>query len=229
MCAGRAGVVWPQMWTLLSQAALLGNRRYDIAAPLSAVPRTPTPAPGKHLVSKSGFAPALLLSPRYTCTRSDFTSRATGWPTHTPRELGSLRDRGDTLAGHLAGLRAQTCREQTPPHRQGPPGRGQTPETRRQVRGPPASTRNLQMAIVQGTMLYGAELTWNGKKTIEGEYQAAISRMGRTTLGVFPSTPRGIVTAESGLTPARPLLNHRQAGFTRRLYARPQGDRKSVV
>ena len=27
---------------------------------------------------------------------------------------------------------------------------------------PPASARNLQAAIVQGTMLYASELTWNG-------------------------------------------------------------------
>ena len=30
-----------------------------------------------------------------------------------------------------------------------------------------------------------------------------------------------IVAAESGLTPARALLDHQQAGFTRRLFARP--------
>ena len=28
---------------------------------------------------------------------------------------------------------------------------------------PPAAARNLQAAIVQGTMLYASELTWNGK------------------------------------------------------------------
>ena len=89
---------------------------------------------------------------------------------------------------------------------------------------PPASTRNLQMAIVQGTMLYGAELTWNGRRGATREYQDAISRMGRATLGAFQSTPLGIVTAESGLTPTGALLDHRQAGFTRRLFARPQGE-----
>ena len=88
---------------------------------------------------------------------------------------------------------------------------------------PPASTRNLQMAIVQGTMLYGAELTWNVKKGVAREYQDAINCMGRATLGAFQSTPLRILMAESGLTPARALLNHRQAGFTRRLFARPQG------
>ena len=83
--------------------------------------------------------------------------------------------------------------------------------------------RNLQSAIVQGTMLYGAELTWNGKKTIAGEYQDAINRMARATLGAFRSTPLGILAGESGFTPVRALLDHRQAGFTRRLFARLQG------
>ena len=72
-------------------------------------------------------------------------------------------------------------------------------------------------------MLYGAELTWNGKRGVAREYQDDINRMGRATVRAFQSTPRGIVAAESGLTPARALLDHRQAGFTQRLFARPQG------
>jgi len=71
-------------------------------------------------------------------------------------------------------------------------------------------------------MLYAAELTWSGQKGIEGEYQRAINRMARSTLGAFRSTPQGILAAESGLTPARALLNHRQARFAQRLLARPQ-------
>ena len=83
---------------------------------------------------------------------------------------------------------------------------------------PPAASRNLQSAIVQGTILYASELTWKGQKSVEGEYQLAISRMGKATLGTFQSTPRGIAAGESGLTPARASLNHRQARFTQRLY-----------
>ena len=73
------------------------------------------------------------------------------------------------------------------------------------------------MAIIQGTMLYASELTWNGGKGIEGEYQAAINRMGRATLGAYRSTPLGMVAAESGRVPARALLNHRQSRFAQRL------------
>ena len=68
-----------------------------------------------------------------------------------------------------------------------------------------ALARILQMAIIQGTMLYTSELTWNGGKGVEGEYQAAINRMGRATLGAYRSTPLGMVVAESGLVPARAL------------------------
>ena len=46
--------------------------------------------------------------------------------------------------------------------------------------------------------------------------------MARSTLGSFRSTLQGILAAESGLTPARALLDHRQARFTQRLYARPR-------
>ena len=59
---------------------------------------------------------------------------------------------------------------------------------------PPAAARGLQMAIVQGTMLYASELTWSGGQGVEGEYQRAINRMGRATLGAFRSTPLGIVS-----------------------------------
>ena len=58
---------------------------------------------------------------------------------------------------------------------------------------------------------------------MEGEYLAAINRTGRTTLGASESTLLGIVAAVSRLAPARALLDHRQARFTPRLLARPQG------
>ena len=46
--------------------------------------------------------------------------------------------------------------------------------------------------------------------------------MARSILGAFCST-QGILAGESGHTPARPLLDFRQARFTHRLLARPQG------
>ena len=87
----------------------------------------------------------------------------------------------------------------------------------------PAAARNLQQAIVSGTMLYAQQLSWNGAKGTEREVQLVLNRMGRASLGVRQTTPLGIVAAESGLTPARALLNHTQARFALRLLARPRG------
>ena len=81
------------------------------------------------------------------------------------------------------------------------------------------------MATFQGTMLYATELIWNSGVGVEDEYQRAINRMGSLTLGVFKSTPLGIIMAESGLTPARALVNRRLAKFIQRLYAGPRGGR----
>ena len=67
------------------------------------------------------------------------------------------------------------------------------------------------MAIVQRTMLYTSKLTWNGGVGVGGEYQRAISRVGRAALEAFRSTPLGIIATKSGHMPARALLNHRQA------------------
>lgn len=88
---------------------------------------------------------------------------------------------------------------------------------------PPASARNLQESIIQGTMLYASERTWNRKENVEKEYQLANNRMGRASLGAFQTAPRGIVVGESGFTPARTLRNHRRAKFAQSLYARPGG------
>ena len=54
------------------------------------------------------------------------------------------------------------------------------------------------MTIVQETMLYATELTWSSMTGVEGEYQRAVNRMGRATLGAFRSTPLGIAAAENG-------------------------------
>ena len=65
-----------------------------------------------------------------------------------------------------------------------------------QYGAPPTSARNLQMPLVQGTMLYATGLTWSGQKGVEGEYQRAVNRMARSTLGAFRSTPQGILAVE---------------------------------
>ena len=47
---------------------------------------------------------------------------------------------------------------------------------------PPGPARMLSMSLMQGTMLYSVELTWNGQSGVEGGYQRAINRMARSTL-----------------------------------------------
>ena len=81
----------------------------------------------------------------------------------------------------------------------------------------------LQAAIVQGTMLYASELTWNGLDKVEGPYQLAINMMASATLEVHQSISWGIITAERGFMPARALLDHRRACYAQRLSASPQG------
>ena len=46
-------------------------------------------------------------------------------------------------------------------------------------------------------MLYESDLTWNGEKEVEKEYQLAINQMGRASLGAFQSTPCGIVAQKA--------------------------------
>ena len=75
-------------------------------------------------------------------------------------------------------------------------------------------------------MLYAAELTRKGQRGLEGEYQAAITRMGRVTLGAFKTTPGGIVEGESALTPARAFWITDRRGFHSDLLARPKGGRR---
>ena len=88
---------------------------------------------------------------------------------------------------------------------------------------PLASARNLQQALIHGTLLYAAELTWRGTKKEEREVQLLTNRMGRASFGVRRTTPVGIITAVSALPPARALLDHRQASFALRLLPRPVG------
>ena len=46
--------------------------------------------------------------------------------------------------------------------------------------------------------------------------------MARSTLETFRSTPTSILAGESGHTPARAMLDHRQSRWAQRSLARPQ-------
>ena len=91
------------------------------------------------------------------------------------------------------------------------PSTGSTPLQRAACRWP--SSRALRG---------GANLEWKqgGCQGVPGSHQPH----GQGHTRSLPPTPLGKVTAESRLTPARALFDHRQAGFKRRLFARPQGE-----
>ena len=89
---------------------------------------------------------------------------------------------------------------------------------------PPLSARHLQEAIVGSTMMYGAEVTWRGQKSMGRTFQKGINRMTRATLGVLPSTPVAFLQAEGGSIPAVARLNGRQEAFAVRLASREEPD-----
>ena len=78
----------------------------------------------------------------------------------------------------------------------------------------PGLVRRIQLAVVQSTALYGAELWWKGQKNHENTIQQLLNRQARSITGMYPSTPIHPLLCEAGLTPASIVLNYRQ-----RLYA----------
>lgn len=84
------------------------------------------------------------------------------------------------MAGDMARLHTHPRRKQTSVDRLDPSGRGQAPAHRQLVR---RAARNLQMAIVcirYHAVCLRAHLEREDR--VEGEYQRAINRMGRSTL-----------------------------------------------
>jgi ribonuclease HI len=84
---------------------------------------------------------------------------------------------------------------------------------------PPGSVKALQTAVVQAVALYGIELQGiRGKpeprvKTTIEQVQRIVNAQARATLGCFPSTPVGILMAESGMTPATAMAKGRAHRF----------------
>jgi hypothetical protein len=91
---------------------------------------------------------------------------------------------------------------------------------------PSASAHNVQVTVVQSTLLYGAELWWNGNPKTTQQVQLAINRLVRGTLGCFSSTPLGPLLTEANMTPVIPLLNYRQTRYAQCLRRMPSGPRQ---
>ena len=85
----------------------------------------------------------------------------------------------------------------------------------------PGLVRRIQLAVVQSTALYGAELWWKGQKNHEHTVQQLLNRQARSITGMYPSTPIHPLLAEAGLIPASTLLDQRQRLYAYRLLTLP--------
>jgi len=82
----------------------------------------------------------------------------------------------------------------------------------------PESMRAIQIACVQAVALYGSELWWDPKEVgRRDDLQLLLNRQARFILGALPTTPRGALMREAGLTPVPVILDSRQQRFTARL------------
>jgi len=82
----------------------------------------------------------------------------------------------------------------------------------------PESVRGIQIACVQALALYGNELWWDPKEVgRRDDLQLLLNRQARSILGALPTTPRGALMREAGLTPVPVILDSRQQRFTARL------------
>jgi hypothetical protein len=82
----------------------------------------------------------------------------------------------------------------------------------------PESVRAVQVACVHAVALYGSELWWDPREVgRRDDLQLHLNRQARSILGALPTTPRGALMRESGLTPAPVTLDSRQQRFAARL------------
>jgi hypothetical protein len=82
----------------------------------------------------------------------------------------------------------------------------------------PERVRPIQVACVQAVALYGSELWWDPKEAgRRDDLQLLLNRQARSILGALPTTPRGALMRDPGLTPAPIILESRQQRFAARL------------
>jgi hypothetical protein len=75
----------------------------------------------------------------------------------------------------------------------------------------PESVSAGQVACVKAVTLYGSELWWYAKRTgRRDDLQVLVNQQARSVLGVLPTTPRGALMRESGLTHVAVILHSRQ-------------------
>jgi len=76
----------------------------------------------------------------------------------------------------------------------------------------------VEVACVNAVALYGSKLKWDPNKVRrQDDLQPVLNRQARYILCAPPTSPRGVLMRESGLTPARVILESRQQQFAARL------------
>jgi len=82
----------------------------------------------------------------------------------------------------------------------------------------PVSVRAVQVACIRAVALYGSEQLWDPNKAgRRDDLQLLLNQQARAILGALPTTPRGALMRDSGLTPAPLILESRQQPFAARL------------
>jgi len=80
------------------------------------------------------------------------------------------------------------------------------------------SILDVQVVCVPAVALYGSELWWDPKEVgRRDDLQLLLNQQARSILGALPTTPRGALIRESGLTPAPVMLDSRQQRWAARL------------
>jgi hypothetical protein len=74
---------------------------------------------------------------------------------------------------------------------------------------------------VQSVALYGAELWWKGQKDAINKLQKLINKQSRAITGALTTSPIDLLLKEAEMTPAEPLLDHKQRKFTLRALKLP--------
>jgi len=75
----------------------------------------------------------------------------------------------------------------------------------------PVCMRALHVACMKAVALYGSKLCRNPNEgSWRDNLQLLLNRQARSTLGALPTTPRGTLLRDSGLTPASVALDARQ-------------------
>jgi len=88
-----------------------------------------------------------------------------------------------------------------------------------QICSPPGGRPNrFGTLCVQAVAQYGSELWWDPREVgRRDDLELLLNRQTRSMLGALPTTPRGALMRESGLTPPLVSLDYRQQRFAARL------------